>query len=68
MQGTATTELCSRAQKPQLLKPDCSRACAPQREATAMGNPHTATKSGPHLQQLEKAHPAMKTQYSPKSI
>ena len=32
------------------------RAHAPQREATAMRSPRTATKSSPHSPQLEKAH------------
>lgn len=44
----------------------CPRAClsSPTREATAMKNPCTETKSRPHSLQLEKAHTATKTQHS----
>ena len=52
----------SRAHEPQLLSPCTTtteshmpRACAPQREATAMRSPCTATKSSLHSPQLEKA-------------
>ena len=51
--------LCSRAYEPQLLSPRATtteahmpRACALQREATAV---HTVTKSSPRSPQLEKA-------------
>ena len=37
----------SRARAPQLQKPKPPRACAPQREATAMGSPRTATPESP---------------------
>ena len=52
----------SRAREPQLLSPQpttteahAPRARAPQREATAMRSPCTATKSSPRSPQLEKA-------------
>ena len=55
--------LCSRACEPQLLSPHATTteahvpgACAPQREATAMGSPRTATKSDLCSPQLGKAH------------
>ena len=55
--------LCSRAGEPQLLSRRAAttearapRARAPQREATAMRSPCTATKSSPRSRQLEKAH------------
>ena len=41
---------------PQLLKPACLDPCSATREATAMRSLRTATKSSPHLVQLEKAH------------
>ena len=43
------------ARMPQLLKPAHPRAHAPQREATAMRSPRTATHTSPHSPQLEKA-------------
>ena len=55
--------LCFRAHEPQLLslRATTTEAHEPrvhvlQREATAMRSPCTATKSNPHLLQLEKAH------------
>ena len=53
---------CSRVRVPQLLSPRAAttearvpRACALQREAAATRSPHTAMKSSPRSQQLEKA-------------
>ena len=43
--GTTTTR--SGAREPQLRKPACPRACAPQREVTATRGPHTATTEEP---------------------
>ena len=52
----------SRARKSQLLSPHAAttearmpRACALQRETTAMRSPRATTKSSPHSPQLEKA-------------
>ena len=49
--------LCSRAREPQLLSPRATTtgAHAPQREATTMRSPRTATKGSPCSPQLEKA-------------
>ena len=40
----------------QLLKPMCYSQCLATRKATTVRNPCIATKSSPHLLQLEKAH------------
>ena len=82
MQGTGVQALvredptCRRATKPMrhnywspratTTEACMPRACAPQREATAMRGPHTATKSSPRSLQLEKARTATKTQRSQK--
>ena len=63
------------ARVPQLLSPRAATTtealttwslCTTAREATAVGSPHTTTKSGPGSLQLEKAGAAMKTQGSQK--
>ena len=61
VRATQLLRLCSRAREPQLLSPRTTttearapRAHAPQREATAMTSPCTATKSSPRSLQLEK--------------
>ena len=43
------------ARAPQLLSLNAYSPCSTTREATAMRSPRTATKSSPHLPQLEKA-------------
>ena len=59
---TILLSLCSRAHKPQLVSPHATtteahvpRARALQREVTAVRSLCSATKSSPHLPQLEKA-------------
>ena len=43
------------AREPQLLSLRVWSLCSTTREATTVGGPRTAMKSGPHLPQLEKA-------------
>ena len=63
------------ARVPQLLSPCATtteahapRARAPQREATTMRSPHTATKSSPLAATRESLRAATKTQCSPQKI
>ena len=54
--GRSHTPRSNKAREPQLLSLRIWSLCSTTREAVIVSGPRTAMKSGPHSQQLEKAH------------